>query len=181
MSDEIEQPEPEPEGSALDPAQLAYLQQRLSSEQNLVMGAAAGLAAALAGAAAWAAVTVGTGYQIGFMAIGVGFLVGYAVRFAGKGVTSVFGIVGAVLALVGCALGNLLAVTSIAAANEGVPLLDAITQLDLPMIQELMVAFFSPMDLIFYAIAVYEGYRLSFRELGADELEGMLSGGGRVS
>ena len=114
------------------------------------------------------------------MAIGVGFLVGYAVRLAGKGVTIAFGFVGAALALVGCALGNLLAVTSMVAANEGVPMLDALMQIDLPMAQELMVAFFSPMDLLFYAIAVYEGYRLSFREVGADELDGMLSGGGGV-
>jgi hypothetical protein len=133
--------------------------------------------AALVGAAAWAGVTVATGYQIGYMAIGVGFLVGYAIRLAGKGVTSVFGVVGAVLALLGCALGNLLAVTALLAQNDGIPFLQALPQLNPQLIQELMVAFFSPMDLLFYGIATYEGYQLSFRQLSPEELEGMLSGG----
>ncbi|MGI9592106.1 MAG: hypothetical protein ACR2P8_12110 [Myxococcota bacterium] len=174
---------PDPTGTGaneveLDPAQVGYLRQRLESEQNLVAGAAAGFAASLVGAAAWAGMTVATGFQIGFMAIGIGFLVGYAVRTAGRGVTSTFGVVGATLALVGCALGNLLAVTAIVAGNDGVPFFEALGQLDVALARELMVAFFSPMDLLFYGFAVYEGYRLSFRELGASELEGMLSGGG---
>ena len=57
-----------------------------------------GLIAALVGAAIWAAITVETGYQIGYMAVGVGFLVGFAVRIFGKGTTQAFGIIGAVLA-----------------------------------------------------------------------------------
>jgi hypothetical protein len=172
------QPNPsKPDERALDPAQLAYLKQRLEADQNLVTGLGAGLVASLLGAAIWAGITVATGYQIGFMAIGVGILVGYAVRVAGKGVTSVFGVVGAALSLLGCALGNLLAVTAMVAAGDGVSLLDALPKLTPQLAQELMVAFFSPMDVLFYGIALYEGYRLSFRQLGASELEGMLSGG----
>jgi hypothetical protein len=167
------------EEAAIDPAQAAFLRQRLASEQNLVLGAAAGIAASLAGAAAWAAITVATGYQIGFMAIGVGFLVGYAVRALGRGITAVFGFVGAALALLGCAVGNLLAVTALVAGNEGVPFLDALSRLDVPMARDLLIAFFSPMDLLFYAIALYEGYRLSFRQVSAEELQRMLSGGAR--
>ncbi len=179
VSEPTDQPESQEEqqGPELDPAQLAYVQQRLEAEQNLVVGAAAGLAASLVGAGAWAGITVATGYQIGFMAIGVGLLVGFAVRAAGKGVSSVFGIVGAVLSLIGCALGNLLAVTAIVAQSEGVAFLEALGQLNPALAQQLMVAFFSPMDLVFYGIAVYEGYRLSFRQLTGEELEGMLGGG----
>lgn len=177
MSDEAGPPEAQGEAPGLDPAQLAYLQQRLESEQNLPLGALAGAAASLVGAGLWAAITVATGYQIGFMAIGVGFLVGYAIRSLGKGVTSVFGVVGAVLSLVGCALGNLAAVTALVAREQGVGLLTALPQLTPQMAQQLMVTFFSPMDLLFYAIAVYEGYRLSFRQIRPEELERMLSGG----
>lgn len=179
MSDdtEVRDPEPEAEAPTLDPAQVAYLEQRLQSEQNLPLGAIAGAAAALVGAAAWAGITVATGYQIGFMAIGVGFLVGFAVRIAGRGVSTPFGVIGAVLALAGCALGNLLAVTAIVAAANDVSLLEALPQLDFPLVRELMVATFGYMDLLFYGIAVYEGYRLSFRELGAGEVQSMLGGG----
>ena len=47
---------------------------------NLPPGVVAGLGAAIVGAAIWAAITAATDYQIGFMAIGVGFLAGFAVR-----------------------------------------------------------------------------------------------------
>ncbi len=94
----------------LSATEIQFALQALRSDQNLVVGALAGLAAALVGAAIWAVVTALTQYQIGFMAIGVGFLVGFAVRAAGRGVDPVFGVVGAALALLGCVLGNLLMV-----------------------------------------------------------------------
>lgn len=166
--------------TALDPAQASYLRQQLESEQSLVLGAAAGAVVSLVGAAVWAGITYATGFQIGFMAIGVGLLVGYAVRVAGQGVTSLFGIVGGALALVGCGVGNLLAVTALVASSEGVPLLEVLPRLDLQSARELMIASFQPMDLLFYGIAVYEGYRFSFRELSSEELERKLSGGAKL-
>lgn len=165
------------EAPALDPSQVQYLEQQLASEQNLVLGALGGLAAAAVGAGLWAGITVATGYQIGFMSIGVGFLVGFAVRTLGKGVSSVFGLVGAACSLLGCAAGNLLAVTAIVAQDQGVAFTDALAQLDAELVQNLMVAFFSPMDVLFYALALYYGYRLAFRQIDEAELQRMLSGG----
>jgi hypothetical protein len=40
---------------------------------------------------------------------------------------------------------------------------------------ELLVATFSPMDLLFYGIAVYEGYHLSFRQVTDQELAELTS------
>jgi hypothetical protein len=177
MSEDNEDRENQEAPSEIDPAQLEFLRQRLESEQNLIFGVVAGSIACLLGAAVWAGVTVATGYQIGFMAIGVGFLVGFAIRVAGKGITSVFGVLGAILSLLGCALGNLLAVTSIVAQNDGASFLAAVAQLTPELMQRLMVASFSPMDLLFYGIALYEGYRLAFRQVSREELERMLSGG----
>jgi hypothetical protein len=181
MSQEPEEPREDESGTAegpsLDPAQLEYLRSRLLSEQNLAAAVIGGAIASLVGAAAWAGVTVATGYQIGFMAIAIGFFVGFAVRLLGKRIDPTFGVIGAVLSLLGCALGNLLAVTAIAAAHEGVTFYEAVSMLDPHLAYELMKAFFSPMDLVFYAIAVYEGYKLSFRQVTQDELSEMLSGG----
>lgn len=126
---------------------------------NLGAATAAGLAAAVAGAVIWAAVTAITEYQIGFMAVGVGFLVGLAVRRFGNGSSSIFGMVGATLALLGCALGNLLTMAWFVAAQESVPYADVLTGLNGRFALELMQAGFAPMDLLFYAIAAYCGYR----------------------
>ena len=73
-------------------------------------------------------------------------------------------------------MNALLAVTAIIAGNDGVPLLEALPQLTPALAWDLMVAFFGPMDLLFYAIAVYEGYKLSFRQISQQELGEMLAG-----
>lgn len=67
-----------------------------------------------------------TKYQIGWMAIGVGFLVGFSVRRFGRGTAKTFGIIGAVSALPGCLLGNLLSACGFIAQSESAPVLDVV-------------------------------------------------------
>jgi drug/metabolite transporter (DMT)-like permease len=168
----------EQQGSGFETAQQPVLSaaetqlalQALRSEQNLVMGALAGLAAALVGAAIWAIITALTQYQIGFMAIGIGFLVGFAVRAAGKGIDPVFGVVGAALALLGCVLGNLVMVLYFLANKEQMPLLELLSRLDLKLVQRVMTATFDVMDMVFYGIAMYCGYKYAFRQVTKDQL-----------
>lgn len=154
----------------VDHAQLQFALQQLRSQQNLALGALAGVAAGAVGAGVWAGVTVATGYQIGWMAVAVGLLVGFAVRVAGKGIDGIFGVVGAVISLVGCAVGNLLGVCGMIASQESMGFVEVLSRLDFAVVQELMVATFNPMDLLFYGIAVYEGYRFSFRQVTQEEL-----------
>jgi hypothetical protein len=129
--------------------------------ENLPLGFMAGLVAAVIGAGLWALVTIVTGFQIGWMAVGVGFLVGWAVRMAGKGTHRAFGIMGALLALSGCAFGNLLTILVLAAQQFGVSLLAVVTRVTPDVVVNLMQLTFRPMDLLFYGIAIYEGYRFS--------------------
>ncbi len=166
----------QPQAPELDPTRLHHLMERLRGEQNLNLGILGGAAAALVGAALWAGITVATGYQIGWMAVGVGFLVGFAVRAAGKGIDKAFGVVGAAWALLGCGAGNLLAVCAMVARQESLPFFEIVSRLDFTIARELMVATFSPMDLLFYGLAVYEGYKFSFRQLSQEELAAMLPG-----
>ncbi len=91
-------------------AEVASLQER-----RLFLGALAGLAAAFVGAVVWAIVTVTTKYQIGLVAIGIGALVGFAVRIGNGG--KAFGILGAFLALFGCVLGNYFSLIAFASAQ----------------------------------------------------------------
>jgi hypothetical protein len=132
----------------------------LGSSPNLILGAVVGLLAALVGAGIWAAVTALTAYQVGFMAVGVGLLVGFAVRFAGKGHEPIFGVVGAVLAVLGCVVGNYLMGAWFFAANTGMPYGQVLTP-NFSFVVEVMRATFGAMDLLFYAIAAYCGYRYS--------------------
>jgi hypothetical protein len=145
--------------------------ERLRAEQSLLVALFAGIAGAIVGALAWAAVTIVTEYQIGYMAIAVGFIVGYAVRL-GNGIDKVFGILGAVLSLFGCVLGNMFSLIGFVSKQEHLSLVATIARLDYSKIPGLVTATFSVMDLVFYAIAVYEGYRFSFRRLSPQDVGG---------
>lgn len=161
---------PERARVVVDEERLENLMLDLRAKQNLVFGILGGAGAALAGAVVWALLTVATGYQLGIIAIGIGFLVGTAVRLVGKGFGTEFGIAGAVLALLGCVGGNLLSVCFMIAAQGEVTLAQVLGELDAAIIWEIMKQTFHPMDIVFYAIAVYEGYRFSFRRLSNEEL-----------
>ncbi len=155
----------------VDQTKLQMMVQELKENQNLSFGIIGGIVAAAIGATIWAVITAVTNYQIGWMAVGVGFLVGYAVRISGKGIDKTFGVIGAILSLLGCAAGNLLTACILISKHEHIPFLQLVSRLNSEIVIEIMKATFNPMDLLFYGIAVYEGYRFSFRRLGNEELE----------
>jgi hypothetical protein len=142
---------------------------QLISEQNFPLALVAGLLVALISAVLWAVITVATNYQIGYMALAVGAAVGFTVRFAGKGVSQIFGITGAVLALLGCLLGNLFSGIGFLAHQLGAGYFDLLKMLDFNAIVEFYKESFDVIDLLFYGIAVYEGYRFSFRVIKIEE------------
>jgi hypothetical protein len=158
----------------LEPGRLQYALGILRDQQSLGMGVLAGGAAAVVGAGLWAVVTVLTGYQIGWMAVGVGVLVGIAMRKFGKGIDRTFGIAGAGLALLGCVLGNLLAVCGFVSAQETIPFMRVVGGLTPGVAFELLRVTFNPIDVLFYGIAVYEGHKLSFRQVTRAELQQLL-------
>jgi antitoxin component YwqK of YwqJK toxin-antitoxin module len=144
------------------------IRELLRKQQDLVLAVVGGLSAAVLGAIVWAMFTVATNYQIGYMAIAVGLLVGFSVRYFGAGVDKHFGYIGAILALVGCALGNLLSQVIFAADAESVGYMDILVLLNFDVIVSIFVESFSPMDVLFYSIAAYEGYRFAFRKITED-------------
>jgi len=146
-----------------------YLE-KLKLEQNLPLAIGAGIATALVGAILWAIITVATKYQIGYMAIGIGFIVGFAVKLTGKGFDPVFGIVGGGLALLGCAIGNFLSVIGFYAAQESISFFSVLSHIELAAIPEIMMETTEPIDLLFYGIAVYAGYKFSFRQVTDEEV-----------
>lgn len=173
MSLNITPPDETADGYGTDPAKLEQLLRFRKEQESLPLALVGGAVAAFVAALLWGTITYATGYQIGFMAIGVGFLVGYAVNYLGKGMSQTYSIIGAVFAFLGCVLGNLFATMISAAMVEGVPVFGMLVALvtDPSIIVEIMAATFSPIDLLFYGIAIYEGFKLSPRPLTDEELE----------
>ena len=73
----------------------------------------------------------------------------------------VFGFVGADLAVAGCLLGNLFSSCIFISFEEQVPLMDVISNLNMEIIIEIFKLTFSPIDLLFYGLAIYYGYKFS--------------------
>lgn len=135
----------------------------LKKEENLPAGFLAGLAACVVGAVAWALVSVSTGYQIGYMAIGMGFLVGYAVRWAGKGVSQIFGAIGALFSVLGCFLGDFLSMVGYVSREYELPYFDALASIDMSLMISALIKNLFSMTILFYGFALFQGYKLSFR------------------
>ncbi len=150
-----------------------HAMEKLRKHQDLSYAIFGGSLAAVVGALLWALITVRTEFQIGYMAVGVGLLVGLAVRFFGAGVDKMFGYVGAVLALIGCLLGNLLSQVGFIAEAQSLAYFETLTYLNLELIFLLLQDTFSPIDFLFYGIAVYEGYKFAFRTV-TEELQNSL-------
>jgi hypothetical protein len=154
----------------VDELKMKRFMENIRDNQNLSMGILGGSIAALIGAVIWGFITYITGYQIGWMAIGVGVLVGYGVRLFGKGIDRAFGMLGAGLSLLGCIMGNLFATCIFVAEEYSVSVFQVIGSLEWGIISEMFVASFQPMDVLFYAIAIYEGYKFSFYRASKEEL-----------
>ncbi len=158
--------------SHVDTTKVQQVVAELRAKQNFSLALVGGLAAAVLGAMVWALITVATNYQIGWMAVGVGFLVGGTVRMLGHGIDKSFGHLGATLSVFGCLLGNILSICAIVAAQKGLALLAVVTYVGSHpnVIPAALIATFHPMDLLFYGLAIYEGYRFSFRRITEAEI-----------
>lgn len=130
-----------------------------AGEANFALGAVAGLAAAAAGAGAWYGVVIATDTQFGLIAVGIGFLVGFAIKFgAGKNGAFPLQILGAALALLAIVAGEYLIIHHWLRQ----PPTEFVGWLGLGSFTEVYVEYLKadPLTLLFYGIAVYEGYIL---------------------
>ena len=123
-------------------------------------GLAAAVGAAILGAIGWAVITTVTNYRIGFVAVGVGFLVGLAIERFGGG-DARLPVIGAIIALIGCVLGDLLADAHLVSRDSHIPLTTVLSHPN--FLWDVYTAAFRFLDAVFYAIAAYEGFRFGTR------------------
>jgi hypothetical protein len=131
--------------------------------ENLFLGLLAGAVAAVIGAFFWMEITLATGWHGGYVALGVGALVGVAIRLVGNGTGMIFGIFGAILTLAGCLGGEILTVAQ-ASTTAQHSLFSVLTTLDLTQLVPRIVDKMSPVMYLIYAIGIFEGYKLSIRK-----------------
>lgn len=151
--------------AAMAPAAGAEVveEEQLIGKENLPKAIICGIIACLVGAFAWGVISVTTGYQIGYMAIGIGFLVGMAMRW-GNGTRPLFGYIGAVLALLSCVMGDYLSIIGFVANEYDLSYWEMLVTTNVADVMPILVDNMMSMTIAFYGMAVYEGYKLSFHE-----------------
>jgi hypothetical protein len=144
------------EAAILDPAQI-------HADQEFARAVPAGIGAAIVGALLWAAFGYFSGMSLGLVAILIGVVVGYAIRRVGKGVDRKFGYLGGACAAFGWALGTWLCDLALLAKDADRPILAVLNTVGIGQSLAFAVRASGAMDLLFLAIAVWEGYRFSLR------------------
>ena len=139
--------------------------EKLRMEQNLMSGIVSGLIVGIAGAILWGIITVVTGFQIGYMALAIGAGVGFTIRKFGNGIDHFFGYWGAGISLFSVLLGNFLSIIGFIANSEGLGYFETLFVFDYNYLPQVMKETFGLIDLLFYGIAMFEGYKFSFRKI----------------
>lgn len=157
--------------SQLDESKITpEILEKLRLEQNLPIALLGAIATGIAGAIIWGAITVATNYQIGYMAIAIGAGVGIVMRFLGKGIDQIFGISGAIIAVLSCFLGNFFSVIGFYANEQGIGYIETLQAFDFNYFIPVMKETFNFMDILFYGFAAYEGYKFSFRIITQEDI-----------
>lgn len=145
-------------------------------EQRLLLGILSGLVVGIFGAILWGIITIATGYQIGYIALAIGTGVGLTIRMFGKGIDIIFGLWGAGISLFSVLLGNFLSIIGFVANAEGLEYLETLLLLDYSYFPQVMIETFSVIDLLFYGIAIYGGFRFSFRKITENKIAELRDG-----
>jgi hypothetical protein len=134
---------------------------KLRVEQRMIPAMLVGFAASIAGAILWALFSYLTHMVIGYMAILIGAMVGFSIRYTGRGFEMSYALMGAFFSLFGCAFGNLLTMVGFAAHEYQMGFFEILSKLSIPAVIGVMVETFRLMDVLFYGIAIYEGFRFA--------------------
>ena len=134
------------------------------NNQKFLQALLASIFVGFTGAIIWALITYFTERQFGLIAIAIGAGIGITINYTGNGFEQKFAYLGAIIAFLSCLLGNFLALVGFAAKESEMTLLQVFGAIDFSKVADIMNSTFGIMDLIFYALAVYEGYRFATKK-----------------
>ncbi len=140
------------------------------NEQKFLEALFASIFVGFTGAIIWALITYFTERQFGLIAIAIGAGIGISINYTGNGFEQKFAFLGAVVAFLSCLLGNFLALVGFAAKGSEMTLLQVFGAIDFSKVANIMISSFGIMDLLFYSLAVYEGYRFATKKYTAKRL-----------
>ncbi|WP_186757199.1 hypothetical protein [Echinicola salinicaeni] len=167
--------DPAQEREWMDLKEILYADnfERLRLEQNFPLAVFGGLLIGIIGAIIWASITLMADHRLAFMVIALGALIGISIRYLGKGIDQVFGILAAIIALVSCLFCNFIVSMGLIANAEDLEYLEVLILFDYNYIIQLIIDSSNYWDLVFYIIAGFAGYKMAFRSFTKREISEM--------
>ena len=112
----------------------------------------------LGGAAGWAMITYLTGYNIGLIALAIGFLAGMGAARGGRSKKAQK--IGAACAALGYFVGQMGGFLALLISQRGMPSLSGFIVLVPLLLYVVVKTTFTGLNVVFLGIAIYEGYRI---------------------
>ncbi len=134
----------------------------INQKANNSLGVLLGIGFGFVGATAWAIISKLTGYNIGFIAIFIGFLVGQGFVNAGRSTKPIMGVIAAIIALLSTLLGNLAFAFLQIADYHSMNVIDLVINFDYHYLLNLIIDMHTAFDIIFYTLAASAAYKRSF-------------------
>lgn len=147
---------------SLKQSEYEEMVEKLNSESRTGLGIIFGLLLGVIGAILWAVVVKVTGYNIGIVAIGVGYLVSEGFVRTGRGTKKSIGIIAGVIALISIFLGEMLTMIVLIAEYWDMSILEAVQNMYISKLPMLVIESTEPISIVFYLIAVRYAYQRSF-------------------
>lgn len=143
--------------------------EQLLREQNWFKAIFFGSVAGIASALGWALLTEFTGFLMDYVPASIGLTVSLTIRYAGKGLTYKYSVLGAIIAFLSCLLGNLLAVAVSLSLEYETDVLSIDTS-------EVLSYYFESIEfsnIMLYVVAVAEGVKFSIRTISPRKINEM--------
>ena len=145
------------------------LAKKLISEQNFAAAVIAGAVATLLAAAAYGITVATWAFSYGFVAAGVGIVIGLSMGFLGRGISTKFAVAATLYTITGCVLGNLFRVIIELAQATATSPIDVLRNNSLSVLVERSMSNVSFVDLAFWFVAVFCAVFLAKRSLSRSE------------
>src|SRR5690606_13217371 len=141
------------------------LAEKLISEQHFAAAVIAGAVATVLAAAAYGIIVAEWAFTYGFVAAGVGIVIGLAMQFLGRGISMKFAAVATVYTITGCVLGNLFRVIMELARASATSPIDVLRNNSLLVLAESSISYLSFLDFVYWFVAVFCAVFLARRAL----------------
>lgn len=128
---------------------------------KILSGVVAGILAAFIATIIYALYPFLFGIQLSFLAIGVGFIVGFAISKFSGGKSHILGIVGASLSLASCVMGDVLSTIAIYSYQNNAPFFEILATINFSTITSILPQIVGIENVLFYLLAMLIGYALS--------------------